>query len=55
MNPKDMEQERRKQRRLEKLGTQNPNMLSARLRPRLTWRCLELHHGRRSRVRPQSP
>jgi hypothetical protein len=43
MDPKDLELERRKQRRLEKLGTQHP-CCSVPGCGETDWRCLELHH-----------
>lgn len=43
MNPKDLDQERRKQRRLERLGTQNPACAAPGC-GETDWRCLELHH-----------
>jgi hypothetical protein len=41
MDPKDMEHERRKQRRLERLGCQNPVCATC---GETRWQCLELHH-----------
>jgi len=41
MDPKDLEQERRKQRRLERLGTQHPICVTC---GETDWRCLEVHH-----------
>jgi len=41
MDPKDLEYERRKQRRLERLGCQNPVCATC---GETRWQCLELHH-----------
>ena len=43
MTNRDMEEERRKQRRLERLGTQHPSCSTPGC-PETDWRCLELHH-----------